>query len=194
MTDPDGELSQAERDAIAALRREAPPPRSLEDATVTALERRGLLVARSHPARRLAWIGAGLAASLLMFGAGLALGRRPPAGLPESGSRYVMLLYEGPAYVPPPRGHEMDRVREYASWARTTRTQGEVLSGEKLTDEVGTVVGREAGVSPSGPPTTRLAGFFVIGATDRRAALELARTCPHVHYGGTVVLRAIEPT
>lgn len=194
MTDPDGELSQSERDAIAGLRREAPPPRSLEDATVAALERRGLLVAPSNPARRLAWIGAGIAASLVMFGAGLVLGRRPPAGSPESGSRYVMLLYEGPTYVPPPQGHEMDRVREYARWARTARQQGKVLGGEELTDEAGIVVGQDAGVSTSGPSTTRLAGFFVIGATDRRAALELARTCPHVHYGGTVVLREIEPT
>jgi hypothetical protein len=59
---------------------------------------------------------------------------------------------------------------------------------------VGIVVGDDDGVSTSGPSTAWLSGYFIIGATDLQAALELARTCPHVHYGGTVVLREIEPT
>lgn len=193
MTDSESELSQAERDAVAALHREAPPPQSLEDATVEALERRGLLAARGNPARRLAWTGAAIAASLAMFGAGLALGGRSPAAPPESGSSYLMLLYEGSSYAQPARGHESDRVHEYARWARAGRRQGEVLRGEKLRDKV-EVVGNQDGALTSPHAPERLTGFFIIRAADRRAALEIARSCPHVHYGGTVVLREIDPT
>jgi len=34
----------------------------------------------------------------------------------------------------------------------------------------------------------------VVQAQDRRAAAEIARTCPHVRYGGRIVIREIEPT
>ena len=43
MTDPNGELTRQERDALAQLPREAVPPAALEDATVEALLARGLL-------------------------------------------------------------------------------------------------------------------------------------------------------
>jgi hypothetical protein len=41
---------------------------------------------------------------------------------------------------------------------------------------------------------TGLAGYFLIRAVDRRTALEIARSCPHVRYGGRIVVREIEPT
>ncbi len=34
----------------------------------------------------------------------------------------------------------------------------------------------------------------VIGTAGDSAALAVARTCPHVRYGGRIVLRRIEPT
>jgi hypothetical protein len=44
------------------------------------------------------------------------------------------------------------------------------------------------------PGASRLAGYFVVQAEDRRAAAEIARTCPHVRYGGRIVIREIGPT
>ena len=44
------------------------------------------------------------------------------------------------------------------------------------------------------PPRLAPAGFFVIAARDEREALAIARTCPHLRYGGTVSVRPIEPT
>jgi hypothetical protein len=40
----------------------------------------------------------------------------------------------------------------------------------------------------------RLAGYFIIRAADQRSALEIGRSCPHVRYGGRIVVREIEPT
>jgi hypothetical protein len=41
---------------------------------------------------------------------------------------------------------------------------------------------------------TQIAGFFLIRAKDDRTALEIARTCPHLRYGGSIVIRQIEET
>jgi hypothetical protein len=51
-----------------------------------------------------------------------------------------------------------------------------------------------AGGAPLPPGEARLAGYFLIRAADRRTALEIARSCPHVRYGGRIVVREIEPT
>jgi hypothetical protein len=45
----------------------------------------------------------------------------------------------------------------------------------------------------SPPGESRLGGYFLIRAANQRTALEIARSCPHVRYGGRIVLREIEP-
>lgn len=47
-----------------------------------------------------------------------------------------------------------------------------------------------------GVPDARgvLSGFFIIEAPDYETAVDIARGSPHVGHGGTVVVRAIEPT
>lgn len=77
----DVEWTPEERDALDRLAREENPGRLLEERTVAALRRRGLLGPRgdrARPARSLpphpAWWAAGIAAALALFFAGLALG------------------------------------------------------------------------------------------------------------------------
>ena len=43
-------------------------------------------------------------------------------------------------------------------------------------------------------PMEAPAGFFIIAARTDEEALAIARSCPHLRYGGTVALRPIEPT
>ncbi len=73
----DEELTAAEREAFAALPREAMPGRLLEERVVAELRSRGVLGARR--AGRPVWgrlpIGAAAAAGLVLFAAGVALGQ-----------------------------------------------------------------------------------------------------------------------
>jgi hypothetical protein len=190
----DDELTPEERDALARLPREAGPPAGLEQATVAALAARGLLRRRG---RRFDVVLA-LAASVLLFAGGLALGRfgggtaPPPDGRP----RFALFLYEGPEYDQPAPGAMDQRVEEYVAWASAKRTDGAVEGGEKLKDgdDMAIEPDGSAGAVPSPPGGARLAGYFLIRAADQRTALEIARSCPHVRYGGRIVLREIEPT
>lgn len=196
MTPPDDDLTPDERDALGRLPREAAPPAQLEDATVAALAARGLL----RPAARTRGIHPWLAlvASLLLFVGGLVIGRLGgPPRQPEDGwPRFALFLYEGPEYDQPPLEGMAQRVEEYVAWATEKRDNGVVEGGEKLRE------GTDLAIEPDGstgevaavPGASRLAGYFIVQAEDRRAAAEIARTCPHVRYGGRIVIREIEPT
>lgn len=196
MTRTDDDLTPEEREALRRLPREAAPPPALEDATVAALRGRGLL--RRPPRPRAIRPALALAASLLLFAGGFAVGRGGgSAPSAEDGrARFVFLLYEGPEYDQPAPEAMAERVREYVAWAGTEWEHGAVEGGEKLAEDADLAVGPGGGaeeIAPE-PGERRLAGYFVIRAADRGAALEIARTCPHVRYGGRIVIREIEST
>ena len=199
------DLSSAEAEALASLRGAPELPQHLEDRVVASLRDRGLLRAerRSRPIRygRLAaGVAAGVAAGLALFAAGVAVGSREAApgrlqgGAPQA--RFALFLYEGPEYQAPAEADLPARIDEYRRWAVQVRAAGHSVEGEKLKD------GDDVAVEPDGstgavpPPAggSRLAGYFLIRAADQRTALEIARSCPHVRYGGRIVLREIERT
>jgi hypothetical protein len=193
MMRPDDELTPEERAAVERLPRTASPPPALEEATVAALAARGLL-------RRRRWLGATavLAASLLLVAGGLALSRFETTAVEpvDARPRFALFLYEGPAYRQPAYDGVAARVQEYVDWAQAERMDGSIEGGEKLRDgeAVAFVSADSAVVSAPRPDETQLAGYFLIRAADQRSAVAIARTCPHVRYGGTMVLREIEPT
>lgn len=195
MTGPD-DLTPDERDALRRLPRVAAPRPGLEEATVAALAARGLL--RRAPRPRGIHPALAIAASVLLFLGGLVLGRlggaSPP---PEDGRpRFAFFLYEGPEYDQPEPEAMEQRVQEYVAWAREPRENGTVEGGEKLREDAGITLEPDGSIDQASPETgaLRLAGYFLVRATDRRAALEIARTCPHARYGGQIVVREIEPT
>ncbi len=194
MSTADEDLTPAERDALGRLPREAVPPRRLEDTTVAALTTRGLL----RPGRRAIHPALALAASLLIFAGGLVLGRL--SGAPDAPAdarpRFALFLYEGPGYDQPAPGALEQRVQEYVAWASAEREDGEIEGGEKLREDADVAIepGGAASTIPLRPGEPRLAGYFLVRAADRHAAVEIARSCPHVRYGGRIVVREIDPT
>lgn len=196
MTGMDDDLTPDEREALGRLPRESAPPPALEDATVAALTRRRLLrrAHRTFPIRP--WLA--VAASLLLFLGGLATGRLgvTPQSAEEDRPRFALFLYEGPEYDQPAADAMAQRVREYVAWATEKRENGVVEGGEKLRDDGDLAIEPDGGTDEpaAAPGASRLAGYFVVQADDRRAAAEIARTCPHVRYGGRIVIREIEPT
>jgi hypothetical protein len=185
----DDDLSAAEKSALAALRQSIPPPGTLEPKVLEALRARDLLRAKESGIRSGRAIAlAGAAAAL--FGIGLWVGSRGLARTPVAATnvstRYVLLL-EGPGDPAPQE--EARRVEEYKLWARSIARAGHAISGEKLEPEILHLgPGTESAVGG-----VSIRGFFVIGAHDDREALEIARGCPHLRYGGSIVVRRIAP-
>lgn len=174
--EPDAPLEEA-----SLLRHEPAASAMLESRVVAALREDGLIRARStwtRPAR--------IAASLLIFAAGAVLGRHVSFAVPPSvpaPARYLLLLAGD---VTPADGST--RAIEYGEWARGLSAQGIPVSGDELTSHAELVTNRTA----TFPDLTSVGGYFLIEASDDATAAALARTCPHIRYGGSIVVRRLK--
>jgi hypothetical protein len=178
MTDED--LTREERDRLAGARVAVEPPSGLEDRTVRALRERGLV---RRPRPRAIAIGAVAAAAAIVLAAGWAAMSRTAA--PDDAPRFVLLLYAG---ADASAGTADTRRREYAAWARDLASRGVAITGEELGDDT-----REVGAGASSSSSADLLprGFFVVSAESLEAAERIAATCPHIRYGGRIVIRRI---
>ncbi|HET8623558.1 MAG TPA: hypothetical protein VFM14_08345 [Gemmatimonadales bacterium] len=166
------------------------PPARLEARVLGTLRAQGLL-GDVAPRRRYAiaprwrWPLA-IAAGLLLFVGGMAVGRRPAPGPAQGLRQYTLLLYEGPEFNAGGVS-EPALVREYSGWAASLAGKNRLVAGEKLDPKAWTL--GAGSPAPAGPT-----GFFVIAAAGDDEALAIARTCPHLRHGGTVLVRPIDRT
>lgn len=177
--------------ALGGLPRELAPPAALEERTVASLRAAGLLLplARRTSPMRTWLLAAGVAIAAFAGGIATARSSAPAAAEPT----FALLLYGGG--TADSAAHEV-RAAEYGAWAGAAHPTGRVVGGEALGGE-GTVVA--PGMAPGGVEVSEagdgaLVGYFLVHAVNREAALQLARDCPHLKYGGRVVVRPILPT
>lgn len=172
---------------LTALRQGPLPPDDLEARVLSAARSSGLVRVstwRAHLVR--------VAASVALLLAGAAAGRMlwpAPAGSEgaQATTRYLFLLAGDVA--PAPDGDT--RASEYGAWARGVAARGIAVDGEELT-EAASVIGTRGSAFPE---LSAVGGYFLIEARDDAAAAELARSCPHVKYGGSVIIRkVVSPT
>ena len=178
--EPDLPLEDTER-----LRNGPVPPAMLESRVVEALRNDGLIRTRaiwSWPAR--------IAASLLLFVTGAFVGhyaslaRTAPQPAPVQ-SRYLLLLAGDVA----PAADGSSRAEEYGAWARSLSARGIKVSGDELTSHAEVVSNSRAARFQD---LASVGGYFIIEAADDGSAAALAHTCPHIKYGGSIVVRRIQ--
>ena len=161
-------------------------PAALGDRVRASLDARGLMAARARSRTRWA-VPVGLIAAGFLLGF-LVRGSREarPADVDGRAGRYALLLYG----VPPEDTGAVHaaRAREYGRWASDLGAGARWVGGHELAGVVETL-----GAPPTEipAPRERLAGFFIIEATSPEQATEVARTCPHLKYGGRVVVMAV---
>ncbi len=181
-------------DPLRALDRGIDPPVALERRVRRTLTARGLLRRPSSALRR----AAAAAAAIALFAAGYLTGEAGRYGPvePDGVGRYVLFLYEDTAFDT--SRPEMELVTEYSAWAAALRERGRLEIGEKLAaaeilleGQAGSVVVGERGADAEAGALT---GLFVIRAASASEALSIARTCPHLKYGGRIAVRAIVGT
>ena len=120
-----------------------------------------------------------------------------PAPVPQAQPTYALLLRPGPDYREGTPADEQQRVKEYGDWARGLHGKGQLISGEKLSDDARTLIARQGTVAfleqPMGDHGP-VQGLFLIRAATLDQALEIARGCPHLRHGGVIEVRPIDPT
>lgn len=182
------EWKDQEKDAFEGLRREIDPGSDFDRRLWQRLRREGALHSSAATARSRGW-PLQVAAAVIFFALGLGLGTwLPDAGQPrQADGRYMLLLLPGEAPASPASADRL--VAEYGEWARDLRRQGRTATGERLAGG--------GPMLPSGqaePEVPALEGFFIISASSPEAALDTARTHPHLRYGGRIALREIIAT
>lgn len=177
---------------LASLPREMEPPPEVEDRVVEALKERGLITGR-HPRRMASWwqlaAAALIAATLGWMGRGFA----EPAGVPAVAEREFLLLLSEPEELRTTKS-EAELVEEYRGWASNLGRQGRLVDSAKL-ESGGQLLRSSIEAQPSHPPGGGLetvTGYFLVRADSWEEALEFARTCPHLGYGGEISVRVLE--
>lgn len=189
MTKDDTDIDEA----LRSLPLEREPPSDLHARVRERLRSDRLLAASgSRPWLRRAWAAAAVAVLAFLGGRATAV----PSPLPAdegSGPLWVFLLYEDDRFDTGGR-LVTEVVALYDRWADDARRDGALVLAEKLGTE--RVVVATPGPAPTDGdgPHGELSGLFVVRAADARAAADMARSLPHARFGGTVVVRSVDPT
>ncbi len=113
--------------------------------------------------------------------------------------KYVLILHEAPNVLGDVSPEQIQAViADYGAWSGRVRGAGQMLLGEKLTDEGGRNLATRDGRlrvvdGPYAEAKEVIAGLFVIEARDYAEAVEIASGCPHLRFG-RIELREVEPT
>lgn len=111
--------------------------------------------------------------------------------------KYMLLLHDrtdGFAAMSPEQMQQV--IQKYMAWGDKLRTAGIIKDGQKLTDEPGRVIRTNGGQvrvtdGPYSETKEVLGGYYTVEAETYDKAIEVARSCPHVEYGGTIEVRQV---
>ena len=192
--DAERELNPEGHEELRRLSRGPEPPGSLEQRVVDLLRSRRLLAPRTRKHFGWAWAFTSLSACVFCFVVGVLFRSRSVAIPAEpTGTRYVLFLTHSSSVATSGTAEEIALVQEYSAWAQRQRVGGHLIAGERL-DDASLELSGPLGLREIHAEDTSLGGYFVIAAPDLDAAVAIARTCPHLKHGGTVVIRPIDPT
>lgn len=158
---------------------DAAPPPSLRD--------RVLRDAMPPLRKRVKWqVAMALAAALVLAFMG---GRATRGqGGEATGSQYLLLLYEGAGYRDDRPMQET--VAEYARWADSLRGRRLLTRAHKLDEQQLALLGAQP-AREEAPTQSEPTGLFIVRAESAAEAAAIARTSPHLKYGGRIVLRRL---
>jgi hypothetical protein len=112
--------------------------------------------------------------------------------------KYMLLLHDDPSTFTTVSPEQMQKIIEkYMAWGAKLQGAGILVSSDKLTDEPGRVMrGKNGHVRVTDGPYSEtkevLGGYYTIRAATYDEAMDRARDCPHLEYGGTIEIRQVD--
>src|SRR5687768_4849070 len=137
---------------LRRLPREERPPAELEERIV------GELRASRPRSSRLRTMLMAAVLAIAFFGLGFVAGQRPARAAAE-GPLFALFLRESTGTL------EGDRVEEYTAWAQSIAKKGQLVSGEKLSND-GRLLHTSSSTEANFVRPGELGGFFIITAKD----------------------------
>jgi hypothetical protein len=112
--------------------------------------------------------------------------------------KYMLLLHDDPSAFATMSPEQMQKVIEkYMTWGSRLREAGIISDGNKLADEPGKVMrGGQGKVRVIDGPYSEtkeiLGGYYLITADTYDQAVDRARDCPQLEYGGAIEVRQVD--
>lgn len=129
-----------------------------------------------------------LTAGLLCLGFMAGKWQEAPAPVANAAgnAKFILLVHndDQPAEDP------MQQVKEYGDWLRKIRAE-RIADGEHLHSNGWLLAQNQVESKSEFPGRSEIGGYFTFEAADAEEALKIAKTCPHLHYNGTLELRQI---
>lgn len=113
-------------------------------------------------------------------------------------AEFMLLLYDSPTDFSDLSPEEMQGIiQKYTAWRDRLDESGKLIASDKLTDGEGRVMRQTDGKvrildGPFSESKEVVGGYFAIRAASYDDAIEVARGCPHLGFGGTIEIREIE--
>ncbi len=220
--DPNKTLSDAEARALRSLADAPDPSPELETRVVAELKQRGAIRANGGWIMKISKTAAAAIIVAAAFAGGFAMGSRgetatEPTDTPtgteivshaaEADNQYMLLMYmrvdpaqtaAADAHAEEPMSEEAYHaiIHEYRQWALDREKEGRLVSAEKLADDTRVMTGRgeQLTIATAANSERALGGYFLITAPSLEDAIEMAKSHPHLKYGGEVEVRPIETT
>jgi hypothetical protein len=113
-------------------------------------------------------------------------------------AQYMLLLYSDPAQWMTMSPEDMQKaLLKFIAWREKLHGQKILVGSHKLADEPGKVMRGKGPVRVTDGPYSEtkevLGGYFLIEAANYNAAVDQARDCPGLEYGGTIEVRQVDP-
>lgn len=111
---------------------------------------------------------------------------------------FLLMLHETPADSIALSAAELHEIiAAHQAWAGRLAAAGQLVGGEKLTDDGGRHLRRQGGQvlvsdGPYAEAHDLIGGFYIVQAPDLAAAEALAAECPHLHGRQWIEIRAVE--
>jgi hypothetical protein len=112
-------------------------------------------------------------------------------------AQYMLLLYSNPSDWKTMSPEDIQKaILKFSAWREKVRGRNLLLGSHKLADEPGKVMRGKGPVRVTDGPYSEtkevLGGYFLIEAPNYNAAVDLARDCPGLEYGGTIEVREVD--
>jgi hypothetical protein len=113
--------------------------------------------------------------------------------------QFILMLHEQPDQYTGMSPQQMqDVIARYSAWSRDMAQKGHLAGGEKLTDDGGRHLKRNAkgAFATDGPYAEAkdvIGGYFVMHANDMAHAEQLSASCPHLQGDNWIEIREIDP-
>jgi len=182
------ELSTYEKKMFARLNREEQPPVVLEKKIIDKLKSHHLIASKTkthkmNTALKLAFA----AVAILLFFIGNYVGKQSmKVKAIEPSMGYMLILHEDDQFRP---GEPYEMYQEYAGWMENTTAKGIAMIGQELKNEAVIVDHRQNVEHLDKNSAKKTTGYFILEAESLEIALEVAKSNPHIKYGGTIEVK-----